>query len=472
MKFVGQSSPQYTFPMATRPKTPESTEMTIGIGAPKSSSPEYSFPRDSKLTSAHKINSNKDEISQGAAVGLYDIEKAFPPRQPLRGKFARAGLKKSKRSGPDIPGVGSYEVNNDSIKNRLMHGMGVSMAGRPVDLFASSGENSLSKSLGPGSYELSTEVLEKSVLKKAPAMSIPRSQKNGGISDQISGLLGPSLLLYSTEDSKPSSKIGTFTRAIRGIFSTENTKKVPGPGDYALDNFDIGNLINRKPVSIKSRRIIVNRDEDMTCWLGPGKYMVEKSSLRKGNQSFSRQQRLILRSMDERDMTPGPGDYSRSLSWNKPKSFTQAQRRTCIDPPKDSSDQPGPTDYSKYPTRKPLGGVIRHERFKPINICKSVDAIYYPEPIVKHSQACVFTTASKEHRSARQGPGVGDYNINISDKVSGVTMAKSRRVNKIIESPGPGYYDIKSTVPTIPEYEQERVRRADLMHKLLKSIKT
>ena len=330
----------------------------------------------------------------------------------------------------DIPGPGSY--NPKPVVTNLTYSMG----NKTYALVSErSGE------VGPGHYEPNFK-----------SVSGTRQHKigNGKRHDSTKGKISPGPGAYSVEKaSEPQSyKFGKGSRSAK-----VNGGDVPAPGEYNIPGMG-EEAKNKMGKTITPRRPVLTKESGAP---GPGAYQpkaVQTSvmfSVGTGKRpSFTKD-----------TGAPGPGAYQPSnptakASYSKRSSSFGTSKRPPI---AKATSNPGPGEYGyeksygsakysfagKKPDPKPVNPVPGPGQYNP-------EANYTWSNTAHH----IIGTGQRSNISKgrpRTIPGPGNYNI--SGKADGPYwgFAKDQRTkDQEDEDPGPGYYDIPSTIADVPKY--------------------
>ncbi|CAG9314055.1 unnamed protein product [Blepharisma stoltei] len=320
------------------------------------------------------------------------------------------------------PGPGAYEN-----KNIIGEGPRFSMLGR---LVRSASNQSLP---GPGQYNLNT--YEK-FIPRAPEYSMGSSKRGEKLSKSNGSIPGPGT--YDNKNSAidgPRWKFGNETRS-------HNAKSMnPGPGTY---NF--GSSLDSKGFSISGR---AEESKERSVTPGPGAYDI-KVGAESPQYSVGKSNRGV-NSNTLKKFIPGPGAYNPAYTEPSFASVFGSSKRKALST---TLNNPGPGAYSL--SNQPDGPVYT---IKGKYQSKKSDFLpgpgqYNPQKRDK-SPSYSVSRANRSHasHSKNEVPGPGTYNSSNTDRVPGWGFGSDRwKKRSFLASPGPGYYDIRTTIGQLPSY--------------------
>lgn len=250
---------------------------------------------------------------------------------------------------------------------------------------------------------------------------------------------GPGEYEISTDISKGKSL--SFGKEVR---VSPGREKGPGPASYVL-----GNITERKPAfSMTARHRQKEEREDSP---GPGAYSPISPSPGGIHISSS------ARSLHSVSIVPGPGAYNpTSTGANLAPAIKSGGRLPLYN----DQGTPGPGAYSVDLKRNGEGILIkgRHgglsERISDV----PGPSHYSPQTTFRGSKESTplwsFPTARKSHASLPSpAPGPGNYFLlPTASRPSWTFGTENRDTGSKLNTPGPGTYDIKPTVPMVPSY--------------------
>jgi len=387
----------------------------------KPDNPTYKFSNEPK---------HKELKSDIPGPGTYDVKE----RKDIPNvKFSNDPRDKVKPS--DVPGPGSYDVKlrNESPNFKF----GSEQRGRQKE----------SDSLGPGSYDVKLS-------SQNPTYRFGQESKH---KDIVSDSPGPGTYGIKERNSSPTIVFGKEPKDKRQISDS------PGPGAYDAKlkkespTFKFGQESrdklfknDKQAVNIgyydlpstfsKTGPILLGRKAEKhdNSVPGPGSYDVKLKSSTITN-SISKSPRFIVK----KDDNPGPGAYDakkRSSTPNTVFGKSYGQNFTKYYTPVKLSK----SSLSSRAEQTPHSQVNKHSDYSTPQKPRSLS--------VGVKQRLAFTPNEK---SAGEIPGPGMYLVKLASNSPCYTFGREAK-HKDIESgvPGPGQYELKSTIPNVASYSQ------------------
>ena len=340
---------------------------------------------------------------------------------PHKGKRRHAFKDKGDKILPVSPGPGSYNPNRPIPK------ISYSMGNKTYAL----GSSEDSTSIGPGHY--SPEFKSVDPNKSVSFYKSDRYRANFDASP------GPC-------DYEPlksfHSPIHEFSRQLKKI---DHLSSVPGPNTYTLPSF--ADEARQKPgVTLKPRR----EAKKINDWVpGPGAFETGQKesgprySIGKGKRS----------KLNFEESSPGPGQYSPEPKSSIGKSFEKSERKIAA-----FNKVPGPGSYElkSFLKEGPQYSLIGRKEVTDVNLGAPGPGKYEPDfflPKAKSFHATIGRGGKGIERSKGVTPGPGAYSLESKSPVPSYSFHKSpKSPDQLYDEPGPGHYEIPSTIPDIPKY--------------------
>jgi len=176
---------------------------------------------------------------------------------------------------------------------------------------------------------------------------------------------------------------------------------------------------------------------------GPGEYFYEDVFKKKANfYSFARSPRKI----HEFYGVPGPGLYSPLDLENKGKGFSICRGPRVLSDARTVS--PGPGDYSYQVLQRKYQYSISKARNKSHDFNDSPGPGYYTPNLAASLENAPRVHFPRQERMPKKSfltPAPGQYDLNVF-KSPGFTIPKAIPRMKKMQTPGPGLYEIPSTI--------------------------
>lgn len=419
------SVPAYSFPKTGRDRW--GNELAPGPGQYEGKYNELSTHKNGVRTTMNRAGIqplNKNDGSPGP--GNYESSISTLSK---RGQYIIGTSKRDFNLGREgLPGPGQYETDYSSLNKR---GYAVIKTGREP--------NKGDRIPGPGDYETNKSSFSRRGV--APVKSVGNMRKE----------YTPGPLDYDPYSYEEKSRLKSGMKMTEAPRSVNNINNNPGPADYA-DNYS--SLSRKGFAAVNTKRSIF----DKTDTPGPGNYETTISSLTKKGVA-----KLGPPTQVHTDFsTPGPGTYESSQNQKSSiKGSTIPHAGRDYNPNKDNS--PGPAVYDSHVSldyvknKKGLGAALP-------KASNSSRPDGNPGPgqyetnisgLSKVGQAAL-PRAPRDTNNKNNNPGPADYEngklFEINGNKKGITIPHANKGMRKDETPGPGHYEYKSTVPNVAPY--------------------
>jgi len=243
-------------------------------------------------------------------------------------------------------------------------------------------------------------------------------------------------------------EVPTGIKGKGGSFGKEERdrrRKEPSPGPTS---YELGTLTDRKPAfSMTSRHTRKEQTEDSP---GPGAYSPPSPS------PFGVHISASSRSLHSVSAVPGPGAYNPTVQEAVLAPGMKSAGRLPLHLDKGT---PGPGTYTVETRRSGQGIQIkgRHGGLSERISDLPGPGHYSPQTTFRGSTDSTplwsFSKARKSHPARPSHvPGPGDYFLPTQTRPSCTFGTEKREAESKQRGPGPGTYDVKATVPMVPNY--------------------
>lgn len=310
------------------------------------------------------------------------------------------------------PGPGSYETKSSISRS---HAPKIGTSKRPP-------LNDPIQTPGPGTYELRSSLIE------GPKYTMTGRKSNS----KSDGLPGPGHYNQSfndtiTKEKAPAYRMGSASRVER-----PSSAYVPGPGNYDSPKGKSGPSWG---FGTQSRENIFKIDIP-----GPGTYEIPTTLDRKAYSMTGRKHDTSIAEV------PGPGTYNPGSDRNKSPAWSMGKTGR-IDFTNNKKDVPGPGTYSpknELGKNTPVFGSSTREGFYSTD--RSPGPGHYDVKVTKESPSYSIRPRTATTRK-KDTPGPGQYNPSVSYYEYKWSIGKEQKglnysLSKSASVPGPGYYDV------------------------------
>ena len=505
MKYVGDATPAWSFPK--KPKTrledyrSETTncdvpDLTEGVKKFRSTQVSWTIPKSTQ----HRSTAGQNGKTNGVPpVGTYNLSRDL-------GKITRSSTANSENFqgtsnrnstyGADItPGVGRYNIARRVFSSSLGFSFGskVDDGWRNPQTPGPADYTSMAHTISHRSARSSAVQHRKSANTTAIKFGQQEPQKPMSSTQTGSDFRRRTQTpdanqtkpkpLYLLPDSlevlrKTSSKIGTFARSKSVADTSSDKRQNPGPGFYnpLTDYIRLG-VQKGRGYTLASKSVPPKAEEEVVP--GPGMYPLP-TTISNTAWSISKAKRMLGVILGESSRNPGPGTYN-------PKPLLLARSVSLTQDPRDKDSKkafipgPGTYDLRMLPgTETPNYTIRGRTKFNspfPAEVEKAsmlsqegqlVTRDYSPDykAILPAERSITFPRAQRPDlgRGTSSGPGIGAYNVPRDgvEYSTGTTFGTAKRkqennVDEVFPLPGPGSYTIKSTIPQLQIYEQQKM---------------
>lgn len=508
MKYVGDATPAWSFPK--KPKTRledyrsettncDITDITEGVKKFRSTQVSWTIPKSAQ----NRSKPGQNEKSNGVPpVGTYNLARDFG--KIMRSSTANSenfqGTSNRENSHPaeNTPGVGRYNI----AKRVFSSSLGFSFGSKIDDAWRNP------QTPGPADYTSMAHTISNRLSRsfrgdsrnsrKAPMRPATQNWDTNPQKQMSSTQTGSDFKrrtqtpearaakpkqLFILPDSlevlrKTSSKVGTFSRSKSVADTSSDKKQNPGPGFYSplTDYIRLG-VQKGRGYTLASKSTAPKIEEEVVP--GPGMYPLP-TTISNTAWSISKAKRMLGVILGESSRNPGPGTYNpKPLLLARSVSLTQDPREK--DSKKGFIPGPGTYDLRTLPgTEVPNYTIRGRTKFNspfPAEVEKasmlhqgseSVTKDYSPDyrAILPAERSITFAKAQRPDlgRGENSGPGIGAYNVPRDgvEYSTGTTFgtAKRKQENReeeVFPLPGPGSYTIKSTIPQLQIFEQQKI---------------
>lgn len=383
---------------------------------------------------AYNPTTSKFENSPNCRIGTSSRDGFLTASNPGPGTYE---IKSTILSGPSLkigtskrpplseceetPGPGTYEIRSLTVE-----GPCYTMPGR-------SSTKSINHSPGPGHYESITADIATG--ERAPSYKIG----TGSRTERPSSAYVPGPGTYNANSNNPGPKwgFGSQSRENLNIFKLD----IPGPGTYLIPD-----TLNKRGCSMTSRKNDGNKDTNP----GPGSYNPTSKRQKSPSWTIGSGQRGDFTS--GKHQVPGPGTYQIKAELGKTAPLFGSSKRP---PLSDINDTPGPGEYFIHKgkdapayTMRPKTATNKKEFGPgPGHYNPSASCTQFKWTIGKEKKEMDFGNYSNKV------PGPGVYNT-----MKGLGGPKwtfgtqPRTVKNKVDNPGPGSYNLYSSISNLPRY--------------------
>lgn len=477
MKFVGVSTPAYSFPMTSKPnleayRKPSADAPLTDIRHLEAAKSGRQRPPAFSVGKA-KRRPFVDERYAPPGVGAYNLIKEANRPASRRMATSVDGIKLVKKFA--TPGVGKYDIAGD-----MTAAMSKTFGYRFTGAFESNDNP------GPGHYDV-----DKSAIGKEQARLAEQYRRRQMVRERRSTTRRreaevdkPSV--YCLPDSfdelrKTTSKRGTFAftdhkREARLRPAEEDGKSAisPGPGDYDVEIDHIRDAMQRgRGASVQGKLAEIRQTCHETP--GPGTYKTPTSTNTRQTYSIGKAKKDLAYLLQ--GIAPGPGNYQMPVGKAAAISMTKSLRKVGTEDKSEYKNVPGPGTYNMRAKvgEGPKFTMAFKAKDNRLLTTSSLDdnigpGAYSPAFTQTHSEAHGQTFARSQRPASRSRrfatPGVGDYSIEkeagstARTGVSFTTAARGLMPEENIEvfpEPGPGAYNLRHTIPQLQKFEQDRL---------------
>ena len=378
--------------------------------------PTASFGKAARSLSAPKTNN--------PGPGSYNIN-SFVDKKPEKKKRKTLKILKDKNEKPKIETPGPASYNPSKPKTQIAYSIG----NKTFSL-----NDSEDKKIGPGHYSPNINAV-----KPVKTSTIPKASKD--IRSVSVELPGPGFYEVPIIKESPNYIFSKEKKDFAKVFD------YPAPGRYNVSE-DLKNKIGK---TIVPRRPLITKDSDNP---GPGAYNVKLPS---SNLSFSvgRGKRAGMTTTKE---IPGPGQYSPI----DPSHTTIAKSIGTSKRPEISkfNNFPGPGTYDSksFVSEGPKHSMLGRKTETKNNVEPPGPGYYNPninavKPDTVHPVIGTGQRISEGKKEIKTFPGPGAYDVSFSKDSPKWTFKKDPKEKVSYEDePGPGQYDIPTTIPDVPKY--------------------
>ncbi|KRX08138.1 hypothetical protein PPERSA_01683 [Pseudocohnilembus persalinus] len=373
---------------------------------------QYNLRNDKKIDGAkYTMSSKAGPTNQQLKVpgpGTYNPRPSSalqnPPQYTMASKYDNTDYYNNKNTGP-----GQYKIPSGLNKN----GVKIGTSGRDSKMGQKSAEP------GPGSYLINRP-------STAPKVKIGSSQRQELYKGSAEGVGPGSYDLKSYFDK--SKGVTMISRRNQGDML--EASRVPGPGHYNPDKQSKLNPPKHK-IGTGSRGDI---NPSASGNPGPGQYYNDAYSISKYSRGPSAKIGTDKRRpLNENYGTPGPGQYNYNKATDGPKFSIKGA--TQVDPiTREKMFTPGPGQYNDQ-------------------------ALYSRQ---RPGSAKIGTSLRQGLYGKSATPGPGNYKFYDKNLKKGPSYGfgtSKRPETAKRDEPGPGNYNLKSTIGDIPKYAQYQIRK-------------